>query len=261
MKSSIKVIPLVIAGLWAACNLSPVSAEEFNLEQMVQAGKRVKLVKSPKEYQLFHATTPITANSSQGAEHGPLFMKQSDGKILQVADDVVISKPSPDGRTFYTDNESNLFVLNASGQSELIIQNVAANFVFDKEGKHILVSRPTEFVDSTLDLISADGKEIRHVLPEGNYYTMTFTPKGNQILFASGESGVASWYLVNTDGTHKHQLTNIGMETGHMTDDFIPVMSTPENAGFIDDKHFRYMEGPETWILDITTGKAVKVNE
>ncbi|MBO4351145.1 MAG: hypothetical protein J6A01_09410 [Proteobacteria bacterium] len=261
MKSSIKVIPLVIAGLWAACNLSPVSAQEFNLEQMVLAGKKVKQVQSPKDYQLYHATTPIAPNSSQGASHGPLLMKQSDGKILQVADDIIFSTLSPEGKVFFSGSDLKLYTINAAGKAEHIADNVSADFAFDKTGKQILVSRPTDFVNSTLDILGADGKLIRHVLPEGNYFVPTFTPDGSQILFASGDSGIVSWYLVNTDGSHKRQLTNIGMESGNMTDDFVPVMNDPENSGFIDNTHFKYMEGPDTWILDITTGKALRADQ
>ena len=261
MKSSIKVIPLVIAGLWAAFNLSPVSAEEFNLEQMVQAGKRVKQVKSPKQYQLYHVTHPDTPNASQGPSHGPLFIKHPDGRIQQLADDIIYSTISPSGNVFFSGYDLKLYTINSTGKVEHIADNVSADFAFDKAGKRIVVSHPTDFIDSTLDIISADGKQIQHVLPEGNYFAPTFTPDGNQILFASGDSGIVSWYIVNVDGSNKRQLTNIGMETGNMTDDFVPVISTPENSGFIDDTHYKYMEGEDTWILDITTGKAIRAGQ
>ena len=260
MKSSIKVIPLVIAGLWAAFNLSPVSAEEFNLEQMVQAGKRVKQVKSPKEYQLFHVTPQVVPNTSRGPAYGPLLIKHPDGKIEQVAENITLSKLSPDGKVYFSSHDLKLYTLNAAGKPELIADNVSSSFAFDRSGKRIIVAHPTGVVHSTLDIISADGKLIQHVLPEGKYVAPTFTPDGKQILFASGDTGIASWYIVNVDGSQKRQLTNIGKENGNITSDLVPVLNTFENAGFIDDTHFRYMEGSDTWILDITTGKAVKAN-
>ncbi len=258
MKSSIKVIPLVIAGLWAACNLSPVSAEEFNLEQMVQAGKRVKQVKSPKAYQLYHVTPQEIPNSDLEFT-GPLYMKLADGKVRQIADHVEISRISPDGRTFFTNHEQKLYIVNDSGTPELIAENVSSNFAFDKTGKHILVSRPIDVDILKLDLISRDGKTVRNILPEGNYIAPRFTPDGKQILYASSDTGIVSWYIVNIDGTNKRQLTNVGMKSGRMTDEFVPIMSTSDDAGFIDDTHFKYREGTDIWVLDITTGKASKI--
>lgn len=261
MKNSIRVVPLVMVILWGAFSLSPVSAEEFNLEQMIQAGKRVKQVKSPKQYQLFHVTRPDTPNASLGASHGPLFIRQNDGKIQKVAEDIIFSTLSPDGKVFFCDHEQKLYTIRSTGKVEFVAENVSADFAFDHAGKRIAVLHPAEFTDSTLDLIDADGRLIRHLLPAGNYFSPIFTPDGKQILFASGDSGIVSWYLVNVDGSNKRQLTNIGMEPGNMTDDFVPVISSPENSGFVDKTHFKYMEGETTWILDIKTGKAVRAGQ
>ena len=261
MRVFIRVLAImIVAGLFMGLSASSVLAEDFNPDQLASSGKKVKQVKSPKQYQLYHVTDPEIPNASTGPSHGPLFLKQSNNSFVRVAEDVTFSTVSPDGRTFYIDNGQKLFAMDATGKSALIAENISADFTFDKAGKRIIALRPTEFVNSTLEILSIDGKTVRIVLPEGNYATPFFTPDGNKILFSSADTGIASWYLVNTDGSNKRQLTNVAMASGKMASDFIPVMSTPKNAGFIDDTHFQFMEGPDIWVLDIQTGKAAKMN-
>ena len=252
----LKVLGLAV-GLTVFFSASASIAQDLNPEHLLEAGKRVQQVQAPRQYQLFHVTPKEVPNASVGASHGELYMK-SEGKIRRVADDVVISRVAPDGKTYFSDNSNHLKVLDASGSVKTIAENVDADFTFDKTGKQILVVRPLENDITTMDLIRTDGKLIHHILPEGNNFMPRFTPDGKSILFASGDTGIISWYLVDIQGTNKRQLTNIGMVPGQMTDDFVPIMSTPQKAEFIDDTHFKYLDGNDVWILDITTGHASK---
>ena len=243
-----------------ACFLAGnVYAEELNEAVLAKEGKEIHRLDSSRKIQLFRVAPKEIPNASIGATHGPLYIKLA-GTFKKVAPDVVQTRIAPDGRTFFMDNNNRLFALTDNGEVKTIADGVYSDFSFNKKGTRILVSRPVQDeIYTAIDLLDINGQTVRRIVETGNHSFPMFTPDEQKILYASGDSGIVSWYVVNQDGTDNHQITNIGMEPGNMTDDFVPIMGTWQNAGFIDNTHFRYMSEDEIWTLDITTGKAVKM--
>ncbi len=237
-------------------------AQEVSIDGISLPGKVVRKLQAPTEYELYVVGEKEVMNASMGPMHGPLYIKPPKGPARQIAEDVVLSRPGAKGLTYFVNRDFNLFVTDKKGEVRKIADHVYGDFSFNRDYSRVLVTRPqSDNIDETMtviELLDSNGVSLRRLVDVGNHSMPMFSPDGKKILYASGDTGIISWYLVNVDGSQNHQLTNIGMESGRMTDDFVPVMSTYDGSGFIDDTHFRYLDGTDGWILDISTGKAVK---
>ncbi len=239
---------------------SNAMANDVVPEEIPAQGQMVQQLRSPDAYQLYVVAPFEIPNASNGPVHGPLYMKAPKQKARLIAKDVVISKPAPKDRTYFIDNEFRLFTTDSKGNIKHLAERVYGDFSFNRDYSRMVVSRPTTMEPdeniTTIELMDSNGSVIREIVPAGDNSMPMFTPDGKQILYVCADTGIVSWYIINVDGSNRRQLTNIGME--FLDDSFVPIPSTYDQAEFIDSTHFRYLDDKDIWILDITTGKALK---
>ena len=239
---------------------STAMANDVVPEEIPAQGQMVRQLKSPNAYQLYVVAPFEIPNASNGPVHGPLYMKAPQQKARLIASDAVIAKPIPKDKTYFVDHQFSLFVTDPKGNIKKLAERVYGDFSFNGDYSRMVVSRPTTMEPeeniTTIELLDSNGSVIREIVPAGDNSMPMFTPDGKKILYVCADTGIVSWYIVNIDGTNRRQLTNIGME--FLDDSFVPIPSTYEHAEFIDNTHFKYLDDKDIWILDITTGKALK---
>ncbi len=247
---------LVVTGMMGI-GMSHAVAQDVEYTRLLQAGRQISPQAVHDNAALFIMIPHELQDASIGETVGVLFEKRGN-KVVKIADDVYRAQFAPDGRTIFYAQRSIYDV--KEGQVRLVLPDAFGDFSFDKAGKRMVVTRPFEGdeIESNLEIVDMNGNVLNRLNIGGHHVFPYFTPDERQILFASGDTGIISWYVVNISGHGRRQLTNIGMEETGITDAFVPILSTFEGAGFIDDTHFKYIAEDEVWILDIVTGQAVK---
>jgi len=91
--------------------------------------------------------------------------------------------------------------------------------------------------------------------------TPSISPDGKTVVFVSGRTSVASFFVTTVDGAAPKQLTNIGMEShmlfGGAPEGFVPPPVSSHHMEWVSDDVLRYNAGGgEFWKINVRTGQA-----
>ncbi len=202
----------------------------------------------------------LMPDSSPSRAHDTLYEREAaSGDLRRVAERVEGALEAPDGTLFFV-QKSALFALKGDYPRKLLDRSTG-DLTFDHAGRHLALVRLGEDGDPTaIDLVNREGKvERRLAAREGMLWLPIFTPDGKSVVYLSSETGFASFWRVDLDGTNRRQLTNLNITSdagGVFSQDFVPPAERREAMRFVSPTHLEYASGNEVWQLDIETGKA-----
>lgn len=209
----------------------------------------------------------LLPDSSPGQGNHTLYERDlKSGDLKKLAERVEGAVKSPQGRLFFVQDEA-LFALEGDGLPRKIADRCTADLGFSHRGDIAVVSLGKENDPAAIDIISADVEqrtERKRLLDLGsdNVWLPVFTPDGRAVIYLSGESGFASFWRVELDGTSpRRQLTNRNIRAhtgGVFSQDFVPPAERREDLRFVSDTILEYTAANTVWRLDVVTGHAVK---
>ena len=210
----------------------------------------------------------LLPDSSPGSGNGVLFRRdRKSGDMKPFEDGIEGAFQREDGKLFYV-RKSALYVVEDGerGISVKLADRSTGDFVFDKKTPRIAMVRLGDEDDPTvIDLMDTEGKALRTLVKtDGSaVWLPIFTPDGKSIIFLSAESGYASFWRVEADGSSRRQLTNasISAATGGVTSqDFVPPAESRDKMAFISNEILEY-QTPDgsVWHLNVDSGSARKV--
>lgn len=199
-----------------------------------------------------------------GSAPATLYERETaSGELRPVARNVEDARKAPDGTLFFV-QQNRLFKWKDGYQKELLDKSTG-DFAFAATGANIALVRLGREGDPTsIALVTSEGKVELELADdrEGMLWLPIFTPKGEAIVYLSSESGFASFWRVDLDGTNRRQLTNLNIKSGTggvFSQDFVPPAERRESMRFVTDTRLEYASGDETWQLDVETGEAWRV--
>lgn len=115
--------------------------------------------------------------------------------------------------------------------------------------------------ETSVDLIDLQGRVKGLADGPGVDATPNSSPDGKTVVFVSGRTTVASFYVTDEDGTEAKQLTNVGLENymlfGGPPKGFVPPPVSSHHMEWLSDDVLRYNAGGgELWKLNVRTGEA-----
>ena len=167
-----------------------------------------------------------------------------------------------EGRTALLKASGELELIKADGSKLLLADRIRGD-VQPANGGALLATQKlgdTEHEDTRVVVINDKGETKPLVDGEGDRATMS--PDGQTVVFISGRSGVASFYVTNLAGAAPQQVTNTALvyvEDQEPTG-FVPVPVNMSRVQWLDKDTLRFdAGGNELWTLNIRTKDAAKV--
>ncbi|MCK8498645.1 MULTISPECIES: TolB family protein [Myxococcus] len=162
------------------------------------------------------------------------------------------------------DGEGNLRLRDANGRERLLAQGVGGDLFPTAKGDALVatlaMSRGPKH-ETSVGLIDMKGRV--KVLADGPGVdaTPSISPDGRTVVFVSGRTTVASFYVTDVDGAAPRQLTNLGMDStmlyGGPPKGFVPPPVSSHHMTWLSDDVLRYNAGGgEFWKLNVRTGEA-----
>ena len=185
------------------------------------------------------------------------------GDLRRVAERVEGARQAPDG-TLYFVQDSHLIKLEDGNQRQLLDKSTG-DFDFAAATANIaLVRLGKDGEPNAIALVSREGKVERQLAAEseGMLWLPLFTPDGKSLVYLSSETGFASFWRVNLDGTGRRQLTNLNIKSdtgGIFSQDFVPPAERRESMRFVTATRLEYEAGEAVWQLDVETGQAWRI--
>ncbi len=187
-----------------------------------------------------------------------LWIMNNDGSNeLLIADELVVYAffDKTGKKIFYnTRNNYDLYLVNIDGISKVNLHTKTLTSNLSPDGNYLVYQKLNpdwqigQYYDQALGITILDlkTKKEKIISHSSEDFAPIFTPDGKKILFFSrSPEGLASHFIMNTDGSNRKQLTNIGEK--FVSDRTIPVISEKP----IWSKNGRYLiyeSDKEIWI-------------
>jgi hypothetical protein len=162
------------------------------------------------------------------------------------------------------DGEGNLRLRDANGRERLLAQGVGGDLFPTAKGDALvatLIMDGQHAHETSVGIIDMKGRV--KVLADGPGVdaTPSISPDGRTVVFVSGRTTVASFYVTTVDGGEPKQLTNVGMDStmlfGGPPKGFVPPPVSSHHMEWVSDDVLRYNAGGgEFWKLNVRTGDA-----
>ncbi|WP_164015842.1 TolB family protein [Pyxidicoccus trucidator] len=162
------------------------------------------------------------------------------------------------------DGEGNLRLREANGRERLLAQGVGGDLFPTAKGDALvatLVMSADHKHETSVGIIDLKGRV--KVLADGPGVdaTPSISPDGTTVVFVSGRTSVASFYVTDVDGAEPKQLTNVGLENymlfGGPPKGFVPPPVSSHHMEWVGADVLRYNAGGgEFWKLNVRTGEA-----
>ncbi|AFE07191.1 hypothetical protein COCOR_06877 [Corallococcus coralloides DSM 2259] len=162
------------------------------------------------------------------------------------------------------EGDGTLRVRDAHGQDRLLARGVGGDLFPTAKGDALVATLlmnsegPHETAVGLIDLqgrvkVLADGP--------GVDATPSISPDGRTVVFVSGRTSVASFYVTNVEGAPARQLTNVGLENwmlfGGPPKEFVPPPVSTHHMEWLNEDVLRYNAGGGAfWKLNVRTGHA-----
>ncbi|NOJ92165.1 hypothetical protein HMI51_04295 [Corallococcus coralloides] len=162
------------------------------------------------------------------------------------------------------EGDGTLRMRDAHGQDRLLARGVGgdlfptakgdalvATLLMNSEGPH----------ETAVGLIDLQGRVKVLANGPGVDATPSISPDGRTVVFVSGRTSVASFYVTNVEGAPARQLTNVGLENwmlfGGPPKEFVPPPVSTHHMEWLNEDVLRYNAGGGAfWKLNVRTGHA-----
>jgi hypothetical protein len=162
------------------------------------------------------------------------------------------------------DGQGNLRLRESNGRERLLTQRVGGDLFPTAKGDALvatLLGTGTEAHETSVGLIELNGRV--KVLADGPGVDAapSISPDGKTVVFVSGRTSVASFYVTTVDGAEPRQLTNLGLENWMLFEgipaNFVPPPVSSHHMEWVSEDVLRYNAGGgEFWKLNVRTGQA-----
>jgi hypothetical protein len=162
------------------------------------------------------------------------------------------------------DGEGNLRLREANGRERLLARGVGGDLFPTAKGDALvatLIMDGQHAHETSVGFIDLKGRV--KVLADGPGVdaTPSISPDGRTVVFVSGRTTVASFYVTTVEGGEPKQLTNVGMDStllfGGPPKGFVPPPVSSHHMEWVSDDVLRYNAGGgEFWKLNVRTGDA-----
>jgi TolB protein len=162
------------------------------------------------------------------------------------------------------DGQGNLRLREANGRERVLAQRVGGDLFPTAKGDALvatLLGGGTEEHETSVALIDLKGNV--KVLADGPGVDAVpaISPDGKTVVFVSGRTTVASFYVTTVDGAEPRQLTNLGLENWMLFEgvpaSFVPPPVSSHHMEWVSEDVLRYNAGGgEFWKLNVRTGQA-----
>jgi TolB protein len=162
------------------------------------------------------------------------------------------------------DGQGNLHLREANGRERVLAKGVGGDLFPTAKGDALvatMMAKDEHAHETSVALIDMKGRV--KVLADGPGVdaTPTISPDGKTVVFVSGRTSVASFYVTTVDGGETRQLTNVGLENvmlfGGAPANFVPPPVSSHHMEWVNDDVLRYNAGGgEFWKLNVRTGQA-----
>ncbi|QRN94498.1 PD40 domain-containing protein [Archangium violaceum] len=161
------------------------------------------------------------------------------------------------------DGQGNLRLRESNGRERLLAQKVGGDLFPTAKGDALVATLvgDGEGHETSVGIIDLKGRV--KVLADGPGIdaTPSISPDGKTVVFVSGRTSVASFFVTTVDGAEPKQLTNIGLEShmlfGGAPEGFVPPPVSSHHMEWVSDDVLRYNAGGgEFWKINVRTGQA-----
>jgi TolB protein len=162
------------------------------------------------------------------------------------------------------DGKGNLTLREANGRERQLAQRVGGDLFPTAKGDALvatLMGNGTEEHETAVGIIDLKGRV--KVLADGPGVDAvpSISPDGKTVVFVSGRTSVASFYVTTVEGVEPKQLTNIGLENWMLFEglpaSFVPPPVSNHHMEWVSEDVLRYNAGGgEFWKLNVRTGQA-----
>lgn len=166
-------------------------------------------------------------------------------------------------RVALLDGQGNLRLREPNGRERVLAQKVGGDLFPTAKGDALVATMEgtSEAHETSVALIDLNGRV--KVLADGPGIdaTPSISPDGKTVVFVSGRTSVASFFVTTVDGAAPKQLTNVGLEShllfGGAPKEFVPPPVSSHHMEWLNDDVLRYNAGGgEFWKLNVRTGEA-----
>ncbi|REG28583.1 TolB protein [Archangium gephyra] len=161
------------------------------------------------------------------------------------------------------DGQGNLRLREPNGRERLLAQKVGGDLFPTAKGDALVATLvgDGEGHETSVGFIDLNGRV--KVLADGPGIdaTPSISPDGKTVVFVSGRTSVASFFVTTVEGAAPRQLTNIGLEShmlfGGAPEGFVPPPVSSHHMEWVGNDVLRYNAGGgEFWKLNVRTGQA-----
>ena len=162
------------------------------------------------------------------------------------------------------DGQGNLHVREANGRERVLAKGVGGDLFPTAKGDALvatMMAADEHSHESSVAFIDMKGRV--KVLADGPGVdaTPSISPDGKTVIFVSGRTSVASFFVTTVDGAEPKQLTNVGMDNtmlfGGLPANFVPPPVSSHHMEWLSDDVLRYNAGGgEFWKINVRTGQA-----
>ncbi|GEM_PF-3796428 len=162
-------------------------------------------------------------------------------------------------KVYYTNDSRDLFFVNVDGSSRTKITDKSLFPDLSRDGRYLAYLKlnadwqPGDYYDQALGIAVFDlqTSEEKQVTKKTEDFNPLWSPDGKKILYFSlSPEGLASHFIMNSDGTDAKQLTNVGEK--FVTDKTIPVPSE-KPIWSNDGQHLIYEADKVIWHIQLNS--------
>jgi hypothetical protein len=162
------------------------------------------------------------------------------------------------------DGEGNLRLREANGRERLLAKGVGGDLFPSAKGDALvatMMATGDHSHETSVAIIDMKGRVKVVADGPGVDATPSISPDGKTVIFVSGRTTVASFYVTTVDGAPPRQLTNVGLENwmlfGGAPENFVPPPVSSHHMEWVNDDVLRYNAGGgEFWKINVRTGQA-----